>query len=110
MRYLQGYRWRRLLILSISCLALGYFCGAEEPQSDKAGSEAATAQPASDQARAADAPAAPDLPPYMTATSPDPKAPLDSERGLRHWCCLIRRQRMTSIGAIQSGAPQLIDP
>jgi ammonium transporter, Amt family len=73
MRYLHGYKWRRVLLLSVTFLAVGYFCGAQEaPKGDtKAGAKAEPAPP-----EPAAAPPAADLPPYMTATSPDPKSPL----------------------------------
>src|SRR5438874_10983300 len=68
MRYLPSHRWRRLLLLSISFLAVGYFCGAQET---KKADTPVTVAPA-EAAPAAAASAASDLPPYMTAASPDP--------------------------------------
>jgi ammonium transporter, Amt family len=92
MRYLRGYRWRPLLLISLVSLALGYWAAAQEaPKADKekaaapAAAEPAPApaadKPADTAAPAGAAPAAPALPPYMTATSPDPKAPLWPDAG-----------------------------
>ena len=35
MRYLSGYRWRRMLVLTISFLALSSLCNAQEPPKPK---------------------------------------------------------------------------
>jgi Amt family ammonium transporter len=74
MRYLRDFRWHRWLVLSVTLVAVGYFCGAQETPKGESKAEA-KAEPAT--ATPAEKPAeAPALPPYITATSPDPKAPL----------------------------------
>src|SRR5262245_58962983 len=83
MRYLRGFRWRPLLLISFVSLALGYWAAAAQEPKEKE-KEApkvdapAEATPAPAEAKPAEASA---LPPYMTATSPDPKAPLWPDAG-----------------------------
>ncbi len=107
MRYLRDFRWRRWLIASISFLAIGYFCGAQEPKADKSATEpAAPTQSTSEETKSADAPAAPVLPPYMTATSPDPKSPLWPDAGggnAGYWAT-------PSAGPVGDGDPKEMTP
>lgn len=81
MRYLRSFQWRRVFILSVSMLALGYFCGAQETPKADSKSEPVAASAAAVPAEPAGAPPTADLPPYMTATSPDPKTPLWPDAG-----------------------------
>jgi ammonium transporter, Amt family len=105
MRYLHGYKWRRVLLLSVTFLAVGYFCGAQEtPKADSKAepTAAASAEPAATAA----APAPVDLPPYMTATSPDPKAPLWPDAGggnAGYWAT-------PSAGPVGDGNPKEMTP
>ena len=103
MRYLQGYKWRRVLILSLTFLALGYFCGAQETKKADEPAAAAPAQPAP---APADAPTPPALPPYMTATSPDSTAPLWPDAGggaAGYWAT-------PSAGPVGDGDPKEMTP